>query len=132
MPASKPIIAELLEQMPRVDREIEAEKAAQKTPPVPDLEDSKFTGPDPELADKICAEVFDGGRGSVVELIEMIHAPGDAAFKNYKAEYLCHCLTTYAGSPGRDAHRKQLVETLIDQIGNAALAPYVRTFLVRE
>ena len=68
--ATKPNVAELVSQMPEVDKPGTA---------------SKFTGPDPVAAAKIFAEIFAGGSGSILELIDLVKAPEDADFKDYKA-----------------------------------------------
>lgn len=126
-------ILELVEQMPATDRELEAQKtgdAVQQAAAA--TEASKFTAPDPALAAKICDEILAGGRSAVIDLIKLIHPPGDPQFKNYKAEYLLHCLTIHVGNPGREAQKKSLVATLAAQIGDATLAKPVRAFLIRE
>jgi len=141
MAATQLNLVELIEQMPATDRELQAEKAAQqekpeqpKPPRRPDREGqgSKFTGPDPAAAEKMCEQVLAGGRASVDELIALIRDPGDPEFKNYKAEYLLHCLTLYVGRPGHEKHRNLFVETLARQVGNPKLNKVVRGFLVRE
>lgn len=136
-------LIELIQQMPPTDREVEALQAAQT--PSPDQPTSsrrqpsasrdpasKFTGPDPAAAERICAQILAGGRGSVVELIRLIRDPGDPGFIDYKAEYLLHCLVLVAGRPGNNDHRKLLVETLASQLSNDRIPRQIRGFLIRE
>jgi len=127
--------------MPATDKEIDA----QKTPPPGQTKEnknsrdwesagqgSKFTAPDPAVADKIMNEILAGGRESLVELIGLVRDPAGPDFKNYKAEYLCHCLTIRLGRPEQDASRRFYVDTLASQITGGKLSVYARGFLVRE
>jgi hypothetical protein len=138
-------LIDLIEQMPPTDRELEAIEAAQK-PSDPDQpedgkkkpvrtphgEASKFTGPDPELAEKICEQILAEGRARLIELIGLIRDPGDPEFKNYKAEYLMHCVVIHAGRQGRKAQRRLVMDALASQLGNDGLPKEVRRFLIRE
>lgn len=117
MATSKPNVAELVSQMPDSDRP---------------GQESTFTGPEPERAEKLFEELLAGGSASIVELIASIRAPGDPEFKSYRAEYLLHCLAVYVGRAGREAQRKLLADTLAAQLGNAQLAKAVRGLLARE
>lgn len=140
MAATKINLAELIDKLPPTDLEIEAQKAAEKSPteqPKPKgkpREDhgSKFTGPDPDVANKMCEDILAGGRASVIELIGLSRDPAGPDFKNYKADYLLHCLTIYVGRPDREAQRKLFREALAAQIGNPALSAHTRNFLIRE
>jgi HEAT repeat protein len=134
-------LAELVEKLPLTDKEIEARKAAEKAaqdptkPPAQPPRDagaSKFTGPEPKLADELCAQVLAGGRARVLELMELIRDPGDPDFKNYKAEYLLHCVVLYAGRPGQETQRRMLSDALTSQVSNDKRSAAVRAFLVRE
>lgn len=139
MPA-KPNIAELVETLPLTDRQIEAQKSAAapqdpaKPAPKPGAEvvGSKFTGPAPAAAAKLCEAVLAGGRESLVELIELIRDPADLEFMNYKAEYLVHILAVHVGRAGRETQRSLFTGVLAAQAGNEKLAAPVRAFLVRE
>ncbi len=139
-------LAALVDQMPATDFEIETLKAQQQktsetVPPDqakrrPRSENSsagsKFTGPDPETVAKICAQIVAAGQAGVVELIGLIREPGSPEFKNYKAEYLLHCLVLYAGHPSRQTERKLVAGALASQLGNGQLPKTVRGLLVRE
>jgi HEAT repeat protein len=147
--AAKVNLAELVEQVPATDREIQAQeqeaKAAAeaakngqptpaKPPPKPDRwgAASKFTGPDPDVADKLCEQVLAGGRASIVELIALIRDPAAEDFKNYKPEYLLHCLALYVGRPDQTARRRMFVDALVAQVGDTRLSLHTRGFLARE
>ncbi len=144
MLANATTIAELVEQMPATDRELEALKAKQQAEAGTGDQakaqqlsatagrDSKFTGPDPVAAAQVCEQVLAGGRDSLVELISAIRSPGDADFKNYKAEYLLHCVVIYAGRPGQEEQREVVMKTLASQLSNDGLSKAVRSFLIRE
>ena len=138
-------IAELIEQMPATDSELDALKAQQQPVETDNSGKakkkktsttvgggSKFTGPDPELADKICDQILSGGRECLVELIGTIRHTGDPEFKNYKAEYLAHCLVLFVGRPGKESQRRLLMNVFAEQAINEILNKAVRGFLVRE
>jgi hypothetical protein len=139
MPA-KPNLAELVEQLPATDREIELQKAAARAAadpnaPKPKPEKpggSKVTGPDPDVADKLCDQVLAGGRESLLELIALIRDPAADDFKNYKPEYLLHCLTVRVGRPDQAASRRGFSDTLAAQVRHEQLPLHTRGFLVRE
>jgi HEAT repeat protein len=123
-------LSALLDQLPETDREIQA-----KLPPTENPEEqkrrrreqlpenwgnaSKFTGPDPALARKLVAEVFRGGRKSILELIALLDSPAD-----YKPEYLLHCMAIYANA----SEKKLLVRTIAPQIDKSQ----ARSLLIRE
>jgi hypothetical protein len=144
MEANASTIAELVEQMPATDRELETVKAMLQaeagTPAEAKTQrgfagmggESKFTGPNPEAAAHICEQVLAGGRDSLIELIGAIRDPGDPGFVNYKAEYLLHCLVIYAGRPGKEAQRRLVIDTLASQLSYEGVTKAVRGFLVRE
>jgi hypothetical protein len=93
---------------------------------------STFTGPEPEKAEKLFEELLAGGSESLVELIASIRPPGDPEFKSYRAEYLLHCLAVYVGRAGKETQRKLLAEALAAQLSNAQLAKPLRGLLARE
>ncbi|MBI5384011.1 MAG: HEAT repeat domain-containing protein [Verrucomicrobia bacterium] len=142
MAATKPNLAELVERMPATDKELEALKpppptqgdATQPKPrPRPEKPGgSKFTAPDPDVAAKICDEILAGGRDSLAELIGLIRDPASDDFKNYKAEYLLHCLTIHVGRPEKEPLRRQFIDTLAEQLGRRELPVHARGFLLRE
>jgi HEAT repeat protein len=151
MAAAKVNVAELVSQMPETDKEIQARKDAEqqaqqapqqpvdpnakpKEKPKPDRwgAASKFTGPDPVLANKLFEQAFEGGRGALDDLVKLVRDPLDPEFKNYKAEYFLHGLGIYASTPGREARQKQVAQALASYLGNTKLSGHVRGFLIRE
>lgn len=117
MAEPKPDIAALVEQFPEPDKPGQA---------------SKFTGPDPEAARKLCEEVLAGGHASLVELIGLARPAGEPDFTNYKAEYLLHCLAVHVGGPDLQAQRKLFVQTLAREATSAQRSKAVRALLIRE
>jgi len=145
MAATKINIGELVEQMPETDRDIQARKDAEKQQPVdPNAKPketpkadrwgaaSKFTGPDPDLANKLFAQALAGEKETLAALMALIRDPADAEFKNYKPEYFLHGLAIYVSAPEREAQKKWFVETLAAHATNPKIEPHVRGFLVRE
>lgn len=120
-------ISELLAQLPETDLEIQAKQPppenpeAQKRRRQPENwgNASKFTGPDPQLARKLAAEVYAGGRKSILELIGLLNNPA-----NYKPEYLLHCLGVY----GNEKERRLLAKTMTSELANSPARP----ILMRE
>ncbi|MEK7684434.1 MAG: hypothetical protein AAB466_03315 [Verrucomicrobiota bacterium] len=117
MATTKTDVAALVAQMPEVDNPGQA---------------SKFTGPDPQAAAKIFAEILAGGRESILELIALLREPGDPEYKDYKAGYVLHGLALQAGRPGQEERRRLFAETLASQLGNDKLSQGVKGFLIRE
>jgi HEAT repeat protein len=123
-------ISEILKQLPETDRELQA-----KLPPPENPEEqkrrrqqqlpeswgnaSKFTGPDPTLARKLVAEVFAGGRKTILELIALLNNPAD-----YKPEYLLHCMAVFAA--GKE--QKLLAQAIASQLEKSRARP----ILLRE
>lgn len=141
MATTKPNIAALIEQMPDTDKEVQAkQKAAPEKPdqqpnaatPDKPAQASTFTGPNPEAAEKIYAEVLSGGRDSLIELLALLHDPADSDFKNYKAGYLLHGLAIYLGRPDQQKERRMFAETLASQLGNPKYSKPVQGVLIRE
>jgi len=133
-------LSELVEKMPPTDRELEAIKAAAATegtsagpkPKADKAPASKFTAPDPEVAEDICRQILQQGRRAIEGLIELIRDPASPAFVNYKPEYLCHCLTVFLGHPTRTGQRRAYVDILAAQAGRAQHSLHTRLFLIRE
>jgi HEAT repeat protein len=117
MAESKPNVAELVNRLPDPDK--------------PDRP-STFTGPGPELAEKIFDEILAGGRQSLLELIGSIRDPSDPDFKNYKADYLLHDLAVYVGGAGKENQRRLLAETVASELANEQHSKAVRAALVRR
>jgi HEAT repeat protein len=144
MAATKPNIAALVEQMPDTDREIQAKAEEAKQQAQPDAPDkpkpkpdrwgaaSKFTGPDPAVAEKIFAEILSGGRASITELLELVREPSDSDYKNYKARYVLHGLVVSAGRPGRENQRRLLADSLSSQLGGSKHSKAVKAVFIRE
>ncbi|MBM3838764.1 MAG: hypothetical protein FJ398_12525 [Verrucomicrobia bacterium] len=144
MATTKPDIAALVDQMPETDKEIQA-----KQKPEPDKPDqpekpnrtrrpdnygeaSKFTGPDPETANRIFSEIVAGGRENILELIALVRDPGAADFKNYKAAYVLHGLALHVGGVGKERERRLFTETLAAQLGSDKHSKAVKALLIRE
>jgi hypothetical protein len=123
-------ISELLQKFPETDREIQARLPPPETPEeqkrrrrdqLPESwgNASKLTGPDPALARQLAAQVFTGGRRSIVELIRALDNADD-----YKPEYLLRCMAVY----GSAREKKLLARTL----GSQLEASSARAILIRE
>lgn len=117
MAESRPDVAALVAQMPETDQP---------------GQESKFTGPSPEDAAKVFDALLAGGPAALAELIALLHAPGEAAFKSYRAEYLLHGAAVYTGRPGREAQHKMVAQSLAQALGGESLSKGVRVRLVRE
>jgi HEAT repeat protein len=115
--ATKPNIAELVSQMPEVDKPGEA---------------STFTGPNPKDAEKTFAEIFAGGRESVLDLIALVKAPGDEGFESYRAGYVVHGLAVHAGKPGNEKQRSVLTEALAGQLASDKHSKQAKAFFLQE
>ena len=144
MAATKPNVAALVEQMPDTDKEIQAKAEETKQQTQPDAPDkpkpkpdpsgaaSKFTGPDPEAAEKVFVEILAGGRGSILELLGLVREPSDADYKNYKAGYLLHGLVIYAGRAGKENERQLLAQALVSHLCSDQPSKAVKGFLIRQ
>jgi HEAT repeat protein len=144
MPASKPNVIALVEQMPETDRDIQLKQDEAKAQAQPDSPDkpkpradragaaSKFTGPDPAAAEKIFAEILSGGRESIVELLGLVRDPGDADFKDYKAGYVLHGLVILSGRTGQEKQHRLLAEILASQLSSDRHSKAVKGFMIRE
>lgn len=134
--AEKINVAELVEKMPPTDKELEAIEQAAKQPegekkPIPTKPESKFTGPDPELADSVCETLLKGAPESLRELIGLIKDPASPEFKNYKPEYLMHVLAVYTGRDGKQSQRKLVAKVLASYLNDEKIPQYTRGFLAR-
>ena len=109
-------IMSLVEQMPNADSPGAA---------------SKFTGPKPEEAHAIVAQILTSGRNGLETLIDLVRDRTDPQFKNYKPEYTLHCVALYVLGKGREANRKVLIELLCQRIGNEKLTKWQRGFFIR-
>jgi len=144
MPAPKPNVAALVEQMPETDKDIQAKQEEAKSAAQPDAPDkpkprpdrwgaaSKFTGPDPDAASKIFTEILSGGRDSLMELLALVREPSDADYKSYKAGYVLHGLVILAGQGGNERQRRLLVDTLASQLGQEGYSKAVKGYFIRE
>jgi hypothetical protein len=144
--ATKPNVAALVEQMPDTDKdkEIQAKGEQARQQAQPDAPDkpkttpdrlgaaSKFTGPDPDTAGRIFAEILSGGRESIVELLGLVQEPGDAGYKNYKPGYVLHGLVVYVGRAGEENQRRLLAQTLASQLDSDKHSKAVKGYLLRE
>ncbi len=113
----KPNVAALVEQMPDADRP---------------GQESKFTGLHPKDAEKIFDEILQGGGESILGLIGLLRDATDPDFKNYKADYVLHCLAVYLGRPGKESLKREFSEVLASQIEAGKLSKGLQGFLIRE
>ena len=144
MAATKPNVAALVEQMPDTDKDIQTKVEEAKQQAQPDASDkpkpktdrsnaaSKFTGPDPDAAEKIFAAILSGGRDSLVELLELVREPSDADYKNYKPTYVLHGLVIYVGRAGQENERRLLARTIASRLDNDKHSKAVKAVLIRE
>ena len=117
MRAMKPDVAALVARMPESDE--------------PGKE-SKFTGPDPAEAAKVFDEILAGGPESVEELISLVHDVTDDGFKDYRPEYVLHCLAVRVGASGMEAQKKVLAEAMASRLADEKLTSGVRGILLRK
>lgn len=127
MADSKPNIAVLIAQMPDTDHQ----KLNPNDPAAAGIH-SKFTGPEPEVAEKVFAAIIEGGRESILELVTSLREPGDAGYTDYKARYVLHGMCLHAGLPGKEEQRRLLAETLASQLKGGNLSTPVKRSLIRE
>ena len=127
MADSKPDVAALIAQMPDTDQQKLNPKNAAAINTA-----SKFTGPDPQEAQKAFTAILEGGRESILELLAALRDPSDADFKDYKAGYVLHGLCLQAGLPGKEEQRRVLAEAMATQLKDAALSPAAKRILIRQ
>ena len=144
MAATKPNVAALVEQMPDTDKDIQAKAEEAKPQAQPEASDkpkskpdrlgaaSKFTGPDPDAAEKIFAAILAGGRDSIVELLELVREPSDADYKNYKPTYVLHGLVIYTGRAGQDNQRRLLARTIASRLDSDKHSKAAKAVFIRE
>ena len=127
MADSKPDIAALIAQTPDTDQQ----KQNSGKPDAAGIA-SKFTGPEPEAAEKVFAEIMAGGRESILELLAALRDPADADFKDFKAGYVLHGLCLYAGRPGKEEQRRVLGEAMASQLKGGPHSTAAKRILIRE
>jgi HEAT repeat protein len=144
MPALPLNVAALVEQMPDTDKEIQTKQEAAKPATSPERADppkpkpnrwgaaSKFTGPDPVVAEKIFNEILSGGRESILELLRLVRDPSDNDYQNYKAGYVLHGLVLQAGRPGQEIPPRILTEALASQLSSEHHSTAAKGFFIRE
>lgn len=141
MSKAKPSIHELLAQLPETDKELAAKlppptteeekrKRRREGDPDPGGAGSKFTAPDPETMNRMAEQVLSGGESSLRELISLIQDPAARDFKDYKAEYLLHCVAVYATR--KISARKLVVKAITSPLSNGKALPGVQSILIRE
>ena len=94
--------------------------------------ESTFTGPEPQAAEKIFAQILAGGPKNITELIRLVRAATDPDFEDYRAEYVLHGLVVYAGHPEREPLKRVVAEVLAAQVGRSELSKGVRGCILRE
>ena len=93
---------------------------------------STFTGPAPEVAEKLFAEVLEGGPNSIMELIDMIRDPAERGYQDFKPVYVLHGLAIHVGREGREAQREMFAKAVASKIGGEKPSKAVQGFLIRE
>lgn len=127
MADSKPNIAALVAQMPDTDQQKLNPKDANAAGIA-----SKFTGPEPEDAEKVWAAIIAGGRESILELLAALRDPSDADFKDYKAGYVLHSLCLQAGLPGKEEQRRTLAEAISSQLKGGPQSAAAKRIFIRQ
>ncbi|UCF34987.1 MAG: HEAT repeat domain-containing protein [Phycisphaerales bacterium] len=117
MQNEKPNVAALVERLPSSDRA---------------GEESKFTGPHPDEAKRIILEVLKGGLDSVRELLGLVRDSTDSAYRNFKADYLLHCLAGYVSRSGNEELRRELARLIASRIGREEPSKRLRAYFIRE
>lgn len=65
-------------------------------------------------------------------MIDLVKAADDADFKDYKAAYVVHGLTIYAGVPGREKERRQLAELLASRLSGEKPSAATKVYFIQE
>ncbi len=96
--------------------------------------ESKLTGPPREEARRIATAILDGGRASLLALIDMIRDGWGGGEKDYRPGYALRCVTLLAGEPGNEERRRLVTDAIVARLGNdeTRLPVDARAFLVRE
>ena len=106
MADSKPNVAALIAQMPDTDQQ----KLNPKNPDAINTA-SKFTGPDPQEAQKAFTAILEAGRESILELLAALRDPSDADFKDYKTGYVLHGIVSWQGEDASDCGDIRLLDS---------------------
>lgn len=117
MQDAKPNVAELVARMPDSDS--------------PGKE-SKFTGPDPALAEGVFREILAGGADSLRELVALVSDPTGPGPVDFRAEYVLHGIAIHVGRPEERRNRWLLSRTLAEELGKEGRSKWMRAFLIRE
>ena len=127
MADQKPNVAALIAQMPDTDQQ-------KLNPAKPDAANiaSKFTGPEPEAAEKVFTEIFSGGRESILELLAAVRDPADSEFKDYKAGYVLHGLCLFAGRQGKEEQRRLVAESIGSLLKGGSHSAAAKRIFIRE
>jgi len=84
---------------------------------------------DENIVDRVIALLQQGGRESLLALIDMIKEPGN--HEDYKAHYALHCLAVEVCKATGDRKRRRFAETLASQIGGQR-PKAVQKYLVQQ
>ncbi|MBL7134009.1 MAG: HEAT repeat domain-containing protein [Phycisphaerae bacterium] len=114
-------LKQLVNQMPELDRRITKDKKVHIL--------GKLTGPLWDNAEKVYDKILKGGRDSIVGVIDMLAAIDDG--RDYKARYVLHAIAAYVCRPGKEKHRKAVIEAVSSQIGGDR-PKAIQRFLVRQ
>jgi HEAT repeat protein len=103
---------------------------------IPEADDpgktSTFTGPDPALAEMISDQVLAGGRESIQDLARLVKDPREEDFKDFRPQYLLHCLALRAGRPGNEEKRRLFAEALASLLDDGQITKAVKASLIQE
>ncbi|MBP7937241.1 MAG: HEAT repeat domain-containing protein [Phycisphaerae bacterium] len=117
--------------MPESQAEIAAHVASMPEVDEPGKE-SKFTGPEPQVARQVFEEILTRGQEGITQVVNLVHDSTDPDFKDYRAQYVLHGLVVYVAHPDRAPLQRMVVETLASHLGRSDLSRGVRGLLLRE
>jgi hypothetical protein len=98
--------------------------------PAPDSRGMLTTDIDKKKIDHIVAQIAQGGKASVLGLIEMLGEPGTV--ENSKPHFALHCVVNHALVTDNEKQRKEFCEAVALQVANESLSNYNRAYLCQE
>ena len=103
---------------------------------IPEADDpgktSTFTGPDPALAEMLSDQVLAGGRDSIRALAALVKDTREEDFKDFRPQYLLHCLALSAGRPGNEEKRRLYAEALASLLEDEKTSKAVKALFIQE
>lgn len=116
MEETKPNVAELVGRMPDSDNPGQT---------------SKFTGPDPAMAEEVFRAILAGGSDALKELVALVKDPTGPDFKDFRPEYVLHGIAVFVGRPDQRDSRRVLEQVLVEEIGREGHSKWMLAFLLR-